>query len=58
MGPAPAAGMPSMSDIFLNYARPDRDKAARLAALLEARGWSVSWDNDLTTKTVPPASCR
>jgi hypothetical protein len=36
-----------MSDIFLSYARADRDKAAGLAGALERRGWSVWWDNDI-----------
>jgi TIR domain/AI-2E family transporter len=33
-----------MADIFISYARADRDIAERLAAVLEARGWSVWWD--------------
>jgi adenylate cyclase len=30
-----------MADIFLSYRRTDRDRVAPIAALLEARGWSV-----------------
>ena len=33
-----------MADVFLSYAREDRDTAERLARALEARGWSVWWD--------------
>lgn len=33
-----------MADIFLSYASEDRDKAGKIAALLEASGWSVWWD--------------
>lgn len=33
-----------MADVFISYAREDRDLAARLAAALEARGHSVWWD--------------
>ena len=29
---------------FISYAREDRDRAAKLAVALEARGWSVWWD--------------
>jgi hypothetical protein len=36
-----------MADIFISYARPDRDVAERLASALEARGWSVWWDRRL-----------
>ena len=35
----------SPSDVFLSYARENRDVAKRLAnALTQARGWSVWWD--------------
>jgi len=40
-----------MSDIFLSYASADRDRAQRIAAVLEAQGWSVWWD-----RTIPPGS--
>lgn len=33
-----------MADIFISYANEDRDRAARLAALLESSGWNVWWD--------------
>lgn len=36
-----------MSDIFISYARPDRDKAEQLARTLETQGWSVWWDREL-----------
>jgi beta-lactam-binding protein with PASTA domain len=40
-----------MADIFLSYASADRDRAQRLAAVLESQGWSVWWD-----RTIPPGS--
>jgi formylglycine-generating enzyme required for sulfatase activity len=33
-----------MADIFLSYAREDRDVARRVAHHLESRGWTVFWD--------------
>lgn len=36
-----------MSDIFISYAREDREKARALAALFEAQGWSVWWDRNI-----------
>ncbi len=36
-----------MSDIFISYARPDRDKAEQLARTLETQGWNVWWDREL-----------
>ena len=38
-----------MSDIFLSYAREDKDRAASLAKVLSDQGWSVWWD-----KEIPP----
>ena len=37
-----------MADIFISYARADRDKVEKLAAALEAEGYSVWWDRNLT----------
>lgn len=36
-----------MSDIFISYARENRDTAQKLAAVLEAQGWSVWWDRKI-----------
>jgi hypothetical protein len=36
-----------MADIFISYARPDRDAAKRLAERLAARGYQVWWDAEL-----------
>jgi TolB-like protein len=36
-----------MADIFISYARPDRDKIERLAEALEARGLSLWWDRQI-----------
>ncbi len=36
-----------MADIFISYARPDRDYARRLASYLEDAGLSVWWDMSL-----------
>ena len=36
-----------MSDIFISYARPDRDRARQMAEALEQRGWSVWWDHEI-----------
>ena len=38
-----------MADIFISYAREDASTAQRLAAALEARGWSVFWDRRIPT---------
>lgn len=37
-----------MADIFISYARADRDRAVALAAILEAEGYSVWWDRHIT----------
>src|SRR4029453_3106416 len=37
----------SMADVFLSYAREDRDVALALAQALEACGWSVWWDREI-----------
>lgn len=36
-----------MADIFISYSTNDRAEAAKLAALLEDRGYSVWWDREL-----------
>lgn len=36
-----------MADIFISYARPDREKIASLSAALEQAGWSVWWDRHI-----------
>lgn len=36
-----------MNDVFISYARADRESAHRLADVLEAQGLSVWWDHDL-----------
>jgi hypothetical protein len=36
-----------LSDIFISYARPDRERARELAGALESRGWSVWWDREI-----------
>lgn len=37
-----------MADVFISYSRKDRPRVARLAAALEAAGYSVWWDMNLT----------
>jgi hypothetical protein len=36
-----------MPDVFVSYAREDRDRARLLAEALEAQGWSVWWDRKI-----------
>ena len=36
-----------MTDIFISYAREDRERARTVASALQARGWSVWWDRDI-----------
>src|SRR5882762_1098193 len=38
-----------MSDIFISYAREDRDQAERLAHVFAQQSWSIWWD-----KVIPP----
>jgi formylglycine-generating enzyme required for sulfatase activity len=40
-----------MSDVFISYAREDRDVAARLARIIEQDGHSVFWDRELVPGT-------
>lgn len=37
-----------MADIFISYSKPDRFEVEKLAAMLEAEGWSVWWDKGLS----------
>jgi adenylate cyclase len=37
-----------MADVFVSYARADRARVAPLVAAIEARGWSVWWDPDIS----------
>jgi adenylate cyclase len=37
-----------LADIFLSYSRQDRDRVVPLVAALEAEGWSVWWDPEIT----------
>jgi adenylate cyclase len=37
-----------LADIFVSYSRQDRPRVAPLVAALEAHGWSVWWDPDIT----------
>ena len=36
-----------MSDIFIGYARRDRETIQKLAAAIEAAGYSVWWDRNI-----------
>jgi len=36
-----------MADVFISYARQDREVARRLATSFEAHGWSVWWDHSI-----------
>jgi hypothetical protein len=36
-----------MADIFISYAREDRERARTIASGLQVRGWSVWWDRDV-----------
>ena len=36
-----------MADVFVSYAREDRERIASLVELLESRAWSVFWDRDI-----------
>ncbi|MBI1186115.1 MAG: TIR domain-containing protein [Alphaproteobacteria bacterium] len=36
-----------MADVFISYAREDRDRAREIAGLIETQGFEVWWDRDL-----------
>lgn len=37
-----------MADIFVSYSRDDRTRIEPLVCALEAEGWSVWWDPEIT----------
>ncbi|MGH8158567.1 MAG: toll/interleukin-1 receptor domain-containing protein [Rhodanobacter sp.] len=37
-----------MADVFVSYARGDKGRVAPLVAAIEAKGWSVWWDPEIT----------
>ena len=37
-----------MADVFVSYARSDKTRVAPLVAAIEAQGWSVWWDPEIT----------
>ncbi|MGH8125293.1 MAG: TIR domain-containing protein [Rhodanobacteraceae bacterium] len=37
-----------MADVFISYARADKVRVAPLVAAIEAKGWSVWWDPEIT----------
>ncbi|MGH8397130.1 MAG: TIR domain-containing protein [Gammaproteobacteria bacterium] len=37
-----------MADVFISYARSDKERVAPLVAAIEAKGWSVWWDPEIT----------
>ena len=37
-----------MADVFVSYARADKARVAPLVAVIEARGWSVWWDPEIS----------
>ena len=36
-----------MSDVFVSYAKEDRERAKVLAEALASTGWSVFWDREI-----------
>ena len=36
-----------MADVFISYARSDKERVAPLVAAIEAKGWSVWWDPEI-----------
>ena len=43
-----------MADVFVSYSREDKERAAEVVRLLEARGWDVFWDQELRAGTLWP----
>ncbi|HJR11548.1 MAG TPA: TIR domain-containing protein [Rhodanobacteraceae bacterium] len=37
-----------MADVFISYARADKSRVAPLVAAIEAKGWSVWWDPEMS----------
>jgi adenylate cyclase len=37
-----------MADVFVSYARSDKERVAPLVAAIEAQGWSVWWDPEIS----------
>ena len=37
-----------MADVFVSYARSDKSRVAPLVTAIEAKGWSVWWDPEIT----------
>src|SRR6185295_7712798 len=37
-----------MADVFISYARTDKPRVAPIVAAIEARGWSVWWDPEIS----------
>ena len=37
-----------MADVFISYARADKARVAPLVAAIEAKGWSVWWDPEIS----------
>jgi adenylate cyclase len=44
----PATRAVDMADVFVSYARADKARVAPLVAAIEARGWSVWWDPEIS----------
>src|SRR5262245_5561699 len=42
----------AMTDIFISYSKADHTLALKLSALLEAEGWNVWWDRNLSAGDV------
>ena len=41
-------GLTGMADVFVSYARADKARVAPLVAAIEAKGWSVWWDPEIS----------